>query len=367
MPVTCKAAIAFKPNEPMQIHEIQVADPGPGEVMVRLITTGLCHSDLTKMEDTSGGTRFPMIFGHEGFGEVIACGAGVAEFEPGDTVIPYLLPDCGKCFFCTSGRTNLCTEFRTRLMSDWTPFSLNGQPIASFMGLGTFSEITVVKADMLTKVNRSASPEHACTIACGVTTGVGAALNTAKVAPGSTVGVFGVGGVGLSVVQGARLAGASRIIAIDANPAKEDVARRMGATDFVNARAVDNLIALIFQMTGMGLDYAFECVGSPKLMSEALECTNPAWGLAVNIGVVEAGKSLTTMPNTLVTGRHWTGSLMGGAKRQDVARYVDMYVDGQIKLDDLVSHRLSLDEINRGFDMMRSGEAVRSVVLYGKH
>lgn len=367
MPVICKAAIAFKPDEPLQIHDIEVADPGAGEVMVRLLATGLCHSDLIKMEDTSGATRFPIVFGHEGMGNVISCGEGVTDFVPGDTVIPYLIPDCGKCFFCRSGRTNLCTEFRTRLMSDWTPFSLNGQPLATFMGLGTFSEITVVKADMLTKVNSKASPDHACCIACGVTTGIGAVLNTAKVTPGSTVGVFGVGGVGLSAVQGARLAGASRIIAIDTNPEKEAVARRMGATDFVNAREVENVIAHLFAMTGTGLDYAFECVGVPALMRQALESTNPAWGLAVNIGVVEAGKELATSPFTLVTGRRWTGSLMGGAKRQDVARYVDMYVNGEIKLDDLVSHRLRLDEINHGFDMMRSGEAVRSVILYGSH
>ena len=365
MPVSCQAAVAFGPNEPLQIRTIQVADPGPGEVMIRLAATGLCHSDLTMMEG-NGTVPFPIVFGHEGIGAVIACGADVNDFAIGDTVIPYLIPDCGECFFCKSGRTNLCAQFGPRRQSDWTPFSLDGRPLATFMGLGTFAEVTVVKADMLTKVNPAARPAYACCIGCGVTTGIGAAEITAKVQPGSSVGVFGVGGIGLSVVQGARLAGASRIVAIDANPAKEGVARSMGATDFVNAREIDNLVAHLFKMTGTGFDYAFECVGSPKLMGQALESTNPAWGIAVNIGVVDAGKELTTQPNTLITGRRWTGSLMGGAKRQDVARYVDLFVKGEIKLDELVSHQLTLEEINRGFDMMRSGESVRSVILYGE-
>jgi len=364
MPIQCKAAVAFAPNEPLQVRTIEVADPGAHEVMVRLQATGLCHSDLTMMEG-KGSVTFPMVFGHEGFGEVIAIGPEVTAFAVGDTVIPYLIPDCGQCPFCKSGRTNLCVQFGARRQSPWTPFSLDGKPVATFMGLGTFSEVTVVKDDMLTRVNREASPKYACCIACGVTTGIGAVLNTAKVEPGASVGVFGVGGVGLSVVQGARLAGAGRIIAIDANPAKEEVARRMGATDFVAARSVDNLVAHLFGLTGTGLDYAFECVGSPALMRQALEATNPAWGVAVNIGVVEAGKELSTQPNTLVTGRRWTGSLMGGAKRQDVARYVDLFVRGDIDLDSLVSHTITLDDINRGFDMMRSGESVRSVILFG--
>jgi S-(hydroxymethyl)glutathione dehydrogenase/alcohol dehydrogenase len=363
MPVKSKAAVAFAPNAPLQILSLDVADPGPGEVMIKLAATGLCHSDLHMM-DGKGWANFPIVFGHEGFGKVIALGEGVTEFALGDVVMPYLIPDCGECAFCKSGRTNLCVQFGARQKSPWTPFSLDGKPIATFMGLGTFSEITVVKQDMLTKVNPKADAEHACCIACGVTTGIGAALKTAKVMPGSTVGVFGVGGVGLSVVQGARIAGAGRIIAIDANPSKEDVARRMGATDFVNAREVEDIVSHIFKLTGTGLDYAFEAVGSPPLMRKALESTNPAWGVAVNIGVVEAGKELSTLPNTLVTGRHWTGSLMGGAKRQDVARYVDMYVAGEIQLQDLVSHRLVLDQVNHGFDMMRSGESVRSVILY---
>lgn len=363
MPITCQAAVAFQPNEPLQIRTIQVKDPEAGEVMVRLQATGLCHSDLHMMEG-KGTERFPMVFGHEGIGIVTAVGEGVSGFEVGDTVMPYLVPDCGECHFCRSGRTNLCVLMLARRQSTWTPFTLDGEPIASFMGLGTFSEFTVVRHDMLVKVNPKASPKQACCIACGVTTGIGAALTTAQVKPGSSVGVFGVGGVGLSVVQGARLAGAGRIVAIDANPAKESVAKAMGATDFVNVREVDDIVAHLMKMTGGGLDYAFECVGSPALMRQALESTNPAWGLAVNVGVVEAGKELTALPNTLWTGRRWTGSLMGGAKRQDVARYVEMYVRGEIQLDRLVSHELRLGDINRGFEMMRSGEAVRSVVVY---
>lgn len=363
MPVTCQAAVAFAANEPLQIREISVRDPGPGEVMVRLSASGLCHSDLHMMEG-KGTELFPTVFGHEGIGRVTAVGDGVTEFAVGDVVMPYLVPDCGVCVFCKSGRTNLCVRFGAYKQTPWQPFTLAGAPVSAFMELGTFSEVTVVKQNMLTKVHPEANPKYACCIACGVTTGIGAALQTAQVKPGSTVGVFGVGGVGLSVVQGARLAGAARIIAIDANPGKEAVARAMGATDFVDARSVDNIVAHLFKLTGTGLDYAFECVGIPALMRQALESTNPAWGLAVNVGVVEAGKELATLPTTLVTGRRWTGSLMGGAKRQDVARYVDMYVKGDIRLDDLVSHELRLQDINRGFDMMRSGEAVRSVILF---
>lgn len=363
MSIHCRAAVAFAPNQPLEIREVTVRDPGPGEVMVRLAATGLCHSDLHMM-DGKGTERFPTVFGHEGIGRVSAVGDGVEGFVVGDVVMPYLVPDCGVCPFCKSGRTNLCVKFGAFRQTPWQPFTLDGEPISAFMELGTFSECTVVKQNMLTRVNPKADPKYACCIACGVTTGVGAALETAKVKPGSTVAVFGAGGVGLSVVQGARIAGAGRIIAIDNNPAKEAVARAMGATDFIDARSVENIVAHLFKLTGTGVDYAFECIGIPSLMRQALESTNPAWGMAINVGVVDAGKELSTLPNTLVTGRHWTGSLMGGAKRQDVARYVDMYVKGEIRLDDLVSHELRLDDINRGFDMMRSGEAVRSVILF---
>lgn len=362
MPVTTRAAIAFAPRQPMQIHEVELADPGPGEVMVRLLATGLCHSDLHVLDGLSH-SHFPVVLGHEGLGEVVALGEGIDDFAIGDRVVPFLIPDCGKCAFCRSGRTNLCVEFGARLQRGHAPFRLNGEPVRAFAGLGTFAEMTVVMADMLTKVPHEARPDHTCCIGCGVTTGLGAALITAKVSPGASVAVFGAGGVGLSVIQGARLAGAGRIIAIDRNPAKEAVARSLGATDFLVPEA-DGIVAQVQALTGTGVDFAFECVGIPGLARQALESTHPAWGVAVCVGIMPTGAELSAQPMSLLTGRRWTGSLMGGAKRQDVRRYVDMYLAGDYSLDALVSHRLRHDQINQGFDMMRSGEAVRSVVLY---
>ncbi|VXD05191.1 S-(hydroxymethyl)glutathione dehydrogenase [Pseudomonas sp. 9AZ] len=363
MPLVVKAAVAFGPNEPLQIREVTLADPGPGEVLVKLRATGLCHSDLSALEGKIAQT-FPVILGHEGIGDVVAVGDGVTDFAPGDRVMPYLVPDCGECAFCKSGRTNLCVQMMVRRQSAKTPFSLDGQPIASYCGLGTFAEMTVVPVDSLVKVNPGARTDHACCIACGVTTGLGAALITAKVTPGSSVAVFGTGGVGLSVIQGAKIAGATRIIAIDTNPAKAAIALKLGATDFINPKDVENIVVEVQKLTGMGVDFAFDCVGHPGLARQALESTNPAWGLSVCVGVIPAGQELSAAPFNLMTGRKWTGSLMGGAKRVDVARYVDMYVDGTYGLDDLVSHHLTLDEVNKGFEMMRSGEAVRSVVVY---
>lgn len=362
MPVTTRAAIAFAPNQPLEMREVELIDPGPGQVMIRLIATGLCHSDLHVLDGHSPG-RFPMVLGHEGLAEVIALGEGVTDFALGDTVIPFLIPDCGQCALCRSGRTNLCVEFGARLALGHAPFRLDGQPVTAFAGLGTFAEKTVVMADMLTRVPAAARPDHSCCIGCGVTTGLGAALITAKVTPGSSVAVFGAGGVGLSVVQGAKLAGAARIIAIDRNPAREQVARQLGATDFIVPDG-DRIVAQVQALAGAGVDFAFECVGIPALAQQALESTHPAWGMAVCVGLMPGGAQLTAQPMSLLTGRKWTGSLMGGAKRQDVARYVEMDMAGEYDLTPLVSHRLSHDEIARGFDMMRSGEAVRSVVLY---
>jgi S-(hydroxymethyl)glutathione dehydrogenase/alcohol dehydrogenase len=346
----------------MELHEVELMDPGPNQVMIRLLATGLCHSDLHVLDGHSS-SQFPLVLGHEGLGEVISLGEGVADFAIGDRVIPFLIPDCGACSFCRSGRTNLCVEFGARLQRGHAPFLLHGKPIKAFAGLGTFAEKTVVMADMLTKVHPAARPDHGCCIGCAVTTGLGAALITAKVTPGSSVAVFGAGGVGLSVIQGAKLAGASRIIAIDKNPAKEVVARTVGATDFLipNEKGV---VAQVQALVGAGVDFAFECVGSPVLAEQALEASHPAWGLSVCVGLMSTGSRLTAQPMSLLTGRRWTGSLMGGAKRQDVARYVDMYVAGEYDLEPVVSHRLSHNEINRGFEMMRNGESIRSVVLY---
>lgn len=358
-----RAAVAFAPNQPMQIVEVALRDPGPGEVLVRFLATGLCHSDLHVL-DGSLEHPFPVVCGHEGLGEVVATGPGVEGFSPGDRVVPFLVPDCGQCPFCLSGRTNYCLEFANRQDPGQSPFSLNGQPLARFMAIGSFAEMSVVAADQLTRVSPEAAPDQACCIGCGVTTGIGAALISAKVTPGSSVAVFGVGGVGLSVVQGARLAGAGTIIAVDVNEAKRGVAMAMGATHFLNPRDTEDVALAIQGLTGAGADFSFECVGKPALASIALAATNPAWGVAVVVGVMPTGSHLTCEPNQLLIGRRWTGSFMGGAKRHDVARYVDMFVAGEIRLDDLVSHRLRHDEINRGFEMMKSGEGVRSVVLY---
>ncbi len=308
--------------------------------------------------------QFPAVLGHEAIGEVVELGEGVADFEIGDHVIPFLMPDCGECVFCKSGRTNSCVELLNRHYPSVPRFTLNGAPINVMAGLGTFAEQIVVPVDMLAKVQKGLRADHACCIGCGVTTGLGAALLVAKVTPNSSVAVFGAGGVGLSVIQGARLAGATRIIAVDTNSSKEKVAREFGATDFVDASKSENVVGEIFAMTGFGVDFAFECVGIPALAVQALESTNPAWGLAINVGIMPDGSEFTVKPMSLQGGRRWGGTAMGGAKLKDVAHFVDLYQAGEIKLDELISHHLKHSDINRGFDMMRSGESVRSVIMY---
>lgn len=363
MTIKTRAAVAFGLNEPLQILDVDLAEPDPGQVLLHMLASGLCHSDLHAITGTLK-QRFPFVPGHEGVGVITALGEGVTGFAIGDHVIPYLIPECGKCAFCQSGRTNLCLEYRARRNSARTPFSLNGEPLPYFMELGTFAEDTVVWADCLVKIPAEAPADHTSCIACGVTTGLGSALIRAKVTPGSSVAVFGAGGVGLSTIEGARLAGAARIIAIDTNNAKEDAARKGGATDFVNPTEVDNLVKHIVAMTGLGVDYAFECVGRADLARQALEMTNPAWGMALCVGIVAEGELVSTAPTNLYAGRTWTGSLMGGAKRADVARFVDMYLAGDYSLDHVVSHRLKLEEINKAITMMKSGEGVRSVIVY---
>jgi S-(hydroxymethyl)glutathione dehydrogenase/alcohol dehydrogenase len=363
MPRQVRAAVAFGPNEPMRLCDVTVADPGPGQVLVRFIASGLCHSDLHVLTGDFGH-RFPAILGHEGIAEVVEVGPGVADFVPGDRVIPYLMPDCGECDFCRSGKTNFCAQFPARRVAEETPFSLDGQPVYAFMAIGSFAEMAVIHADMLTKVSVEARTDQACCIACGVTTGIGAATITADVSPGSSVAVFGAGGVGLSVVEGARLAGAKTIIVVDRNPAKEEAARLSGATHFVLAGGDVPPVKQIRKLAAPGVDYAFECVGVPALMADAVAATNPAWGVAVCVGIMPDGSSFNLPTGNIATGRSLKGSLMGGAKRQDVSRFVDMFVAGKFSLDHVVSHRLGLDEINHGFEMMESGEAVRSVVLF---
>jgi len=363
MSIKTRAAVAFGLNEPVRIMELDLADPGPGQVMLRMLASGLCHSDLHAINGTLT-QRFPFIPGHEGVGVIVALGEGVTGFAVGDHVIPYLIPECGRCAFCHSGRTNMCLEYRARRNSPRTPFSLNGEPVAYFMELGTFAEETVVWADCLVRVPAAAPPAHTCCIACGVTTGLGSALIRARVTPGASVAVLGAGGVGLSTIAGARLAGAGRIIAIDTNSSRESVARKSGATDFVSPADVDDLVEHVVAMTGLGVDFAFECVGRADLARQALEMTNPAWGMAMCVGIVPEGELISTIARNLYAGRTWTGSLMGGAKRADVARFVEMYLAGDYSLDHIVSHRLMLEEINEGIAMMLSGESVRSVIVY---
>jgi S-(hydroxymethyl)glutathione dehydrogenase/alcohol dehydrogenase len=360
---TTRAAVAFGVGEPMRICEVTLADPGPGQVLVRFIATGLCHSDQHVL-DGSFGQRFPAILGHEGIGEIVEVGPGVTDFAPGDRVIPFLVPDCGECAYCKSGRTNMCAKFMQRGASEETPFSLDGQPVHAFFGIGSFAEMSVVYADMITKVSAEARPDQACCIACGVTTGMGAAMITADVQPGESVAVFGTGGVGLSAIQGARLAGAATIIAVDRNPDKEAPARSAGATHFVLSGGEVPAVKQIRGIVPLGVDYAFECVGIPELVNDVVACTNLAWGTAVAVGIMPDRSRYSPLTGYFATGRGLKGSYMGGAKRQDVARFVDMFVKGQFSLDHVVSHKLTLDEINHGFEMMLSGEAVRSVILY---
>ena len=360
---TTRAAVAFGIGEPMRVCEVTVADPGPGQVLLRFIATGLCHSDQHVL-DGSFGQRFPVILGHEGIADVVEVGPGVTDFAPGDRVIPFLVPDCGECAFCKSGRTNMCTQFGARLASAETPFSLDGQPVYAFFGIGSFAEFSVVHADMITKVSPEARPDQACCIACGVTTGMGAATITAGVKPGETVAVFGTGGVGLSALQGASLAGATTIIAVDRNPVKEAAARAAGATHFVVAGGDVPAVKQIRAIVPQGVDYAFECVGIPDLVNDAVACTNLAWGMTVIVGIMPDKTRYSVPTGHIATGRGLKGCYMGGAKRQDVARFVDLFVAGRFSLDHVVSHTLTLDEINNGFAMMVSGEAVRSVVIY---
>jgi S-(hydroxymethyl)glutathione dehydrogenase / alcohol dehydrogenase len=363
MPITTRAAIAFAPNQPLEIRELTLADPGPGQVRLKLVTTGLCHSDLHVI-DGKNASFFPIVLGHEGLGEVEELGEGVTDLAVGDRVLTYLVADCGVCEFCLSGRTNLCAQMHSRWMPEASPFSLDGKRVGSFMGIGSFAERTVMHADQLVKISPEAPVDQTCCIACGVTTGLGAALISARVTPGTSVAVIGAGGVGLSALQGAKLAGASRIVSIDRNPARREVALSMGATDFIDASAEEDIVAAVRSRCGAGVDFSFECVGVPALARQALEMAHPAWGVSVSVGIMPTGAELSTLPINLMTGRRWTGSMMGGAKRADVARFVGMFLRGEYRLDDLVSHRLTLAEINHGFAMMQSGEGVRSVVVY---
>jgi S-(hydroxymethyl)glutathione dehydrogenase/alcohol dehydrogenase len=365
-----KAAVAWKAGEPLTIETVELAGPRAGEVLVEVKATGICHTDWFTLSGEDPEGLFPAILGHEGAGVVLEVGAGVTSVAPGDHVIPLYTPECRQCKFCLSRKTNLCQKIRATqgkgLMPDGTSrFSLDGKPLLHYMGTSTFANHIVVPEIALAKIRKDAPFDVVCYIGCGVTTGVGAVLFTAKVEAGANVVVFGLGGIGLNVVQGARLVGADKIIGVDLNPEREAMARRFGMTHFVNANEVDNVVDAVVQLTDGGADYSFECIGNVRTMRQALECCHKGWGQSIIIGVAPAGAEISTRPFQLVTGRQWKGSAFGGARgRTDVPRIVDWYMDRKIAIDELITHRLALEEINRGFELMKRGESIRSVVVY---
>ena len=366
-----RAAVAFEPGKPLQIVEIDVAPPRAGEVLLRITHTGVCHTDAFTLSGDDPEGVFPAVLGHEGAGVVVQAGEGVTSVQPGDHVIPLYTAECRQCLFCKSGKTNLCTAVRATqgkgLMPDGsTRFSYQGQPVYHYMGCSTFSEYTVVAEVSLAKINPAANPEQVCLLGCGVTTGLGAVKNTAKVQPGDSVAVFGLGGIGLAVIQGAKLAKAGRIIAIDTNPAKFELARTFGATDCVNPKDhAQPIQQVIIEMTGWGVDHSFECIGNVQVMRAALECAHRGWGQSVIIGVAGAEQEIATRPFQLVTGRRWLGSAFGGVKgRSELPGMVEQAMKGEIKLAPFVTHTLPLENINEAFELMHAGQSIRSVVHY---
>jgi len=365
-----RAAVAFAAGEPLTIETVQLEGPKAGEVLVEIKATGICHTDAYTLSGNDPEGLFPAIMGHEGAGIVVDVGPGVTSVKKGDHVIPLYTPECRQCKFCTSGKTNLCQAIRETqgkgVMPDGTSrFSFNRKPLYHYMGTSTFSNFTVLPEIAVAKIREDAPFDKVCYIGCGVTTGIGAVINTAKVEPGANVAVFGLGGIGLNVIQGARLVGANRIIGVDTNPAKKPLAEKFGMTDFVNPKEVDNLVATIVSMTGGGVDYSFECIGNVDVMRQALECCHKGWGESIIIGVAGSGKEISTRPFQLVTGRVWRGTAFGGAKgRTDVPKIVDWYMDGKINIDDLITHVLPLDRINEGFDLMHAGKSIRAVVTF---
>ncbi|WP_434135819.1 S-(hydroxymethyl)glutathione dehydrogenase/class III alcohol dehydrogenase [Pseudomonas luteola] len=369
--IKSRAAVAFEANKPLEIVEVDVAPPKEGEVLVRIVATGVCHTDAYTLSGADPEGIFPAILGHEGGGIVEAVGPGVTSVAVGDHVIPLYTPECGKCKFCLSGKTNLCQAIRATqgkgLMPDGTSrFSYKGQPVYHYMGTSTFSEYTVLPEISLARIPKEAPLEKVCLLGCGVTTGIGAVLNTAKVEEGATVAIFGLGGIGLSAVIGATMAKAGRIIAIDINPTKAEIAKQLGATDFVNPNDYDKPIQeVIVELTDGGVDYSFECVGNVKLMRAALECCHKGWGESVIIGVAGAGQEISTRPFQLVTGRVWRGSAFGGVKgRTELPGYVDKAQKGEIPLDTFITHTMGLDKINDAFDLMHEGKSIRTVIHY---
>ena len=366
-----RAAVAFAAGQSLQVVEIDVAPPRAGEVLVRITHTGVCHTDAFTLSGDDPEGLFPAVLGHEGAGIVVQVGEGVRSVQPGDHVIPLYTAECRECLFCKSGKTNLCTAVRATqgkgLMPDGTTrFSYNGQPIYHYMGCSTFSEYTVVAEVSLAKIHPGANPEQVCLLGCGVTTGLGAVKNTARVQPGDSVAVFGLGGIGLAAIQGAKMAGAGRIIAIDTNPAKFALARTFGATDCVNPKDHDKPIQqVVIDMTGWGVDHSFECIGNVQVMRAALECAHRGWGQSIIIGVAGAGQEISTRPFQLVTGRRWLGTAFGGVKgRTELPGMVEQAMRGEIQLAPFVTHTMGLDDINTAFDLMHEGKSIRSVVRY---
>jgi S-(hydroxymethyl)glutathione dehydrogenase/alcohol dehydrogenase len=367
-----RAAVAWKADEPLSIEEVDLEGPRAGEVLVEIKATGICHTDEFTRSGGDPEGLFPAILGHEGAGVVLEVGAGVTSVKPGDHVIPLYTPECRQCKSCLSRRTNLCTAIRATqgrgLMPDETSrFSIGGEKIFHYMGCSTFAHHTVLPEIAVAKVREDAPFDKICYIGCGVTTGVGAVIWTAKVWPGANVVVFGLGGIGLNVIQGARMAGADKIIGVDLNPAREAMGRRFGMTHFVNPDEVgrDKVVQALVDLTGGGADFSFECIGNVHTMRQALECCHRGWGESIIVGVAGAGQEIATRPFQLVTGRVWRGTAFGGARgRTDVPRIVDWYMEGKIDIDSLITHTLPLERINEGFDLMHAGESIRSVVVY---
>ncbi len=365
-----RAAVAWEAGAPLEVETVSLEGPKEGEVLVELKATGVCHTDAFTLSGEDPEGAFPVILGHEGAGVVVETGPGVRSVEPGDHVIPLYTPECRECEFCLHPKTNLCQAVRTTqgqgLMPDGTSrFSKNGTRLLHYMGCSTFANYTVLPEIAVAKVRRDAPFDKICYIGCGVTTGVGAVVFDARVEPGAKVVVFGLGGIGLNVVQGARLVGAERIVGVDTNPRKEALARSMGMTDFVDPTACENLLEALLDLTEGGADYSFECIGNVDTMRQALECCHKGWGESIIIGVAGAGQEISTRPFQLVTGRVWRGTAFGGARgRTDVPRIVDWYMEGKIQVDDLITHRMPLEEINDAFTLMHAGESIRSVVVY---
>lgn len=366
-----KAAIAFGAGQPLRLETIQLAPPKDGEVLVEIKATGVCHTDAFTLSGADPEGLFPAILGHEGAGIVVEVGTGVKSLKPGDHVIPLYTPECRNCEYCLSGKTNLCQAIRVTqgqgLMPDGTSrFSFEGQPIYHYMGTSTFANYTVLPEIALAKIRKDAPFDKVCYIGCGVTTGIGAVINTAKVEPGAKVVVFGLGGIGLNVVQGARMVGAGMIVGVDLNPDRQALAKKLGMTHFVNPKEIEgDLVAHLVELTKGGADYSFECIGNVKVMRQALECCHKGWGTSVIVGVAGAGQEISTRPFQLVTGRVWKGTAFGGARgRTDVPKIVDWYMEGKINIDDLITKVMPIEQINEAFDLLHRGEVIRAVLTF---